>query len=191
MPRVQSALRVEENRTYENTSPSIPDDFTLGPPLDYFDFGNPVQPSYYYPVPFSPDPALNTPLPAHVAQLYDYTALYSGQPPMNLDLPSSEDYPETTYEGTALMEAEGDNAPLYGGLLPTSPQGDDENSLVSQGKATKPMKSRNPKKKEDTHSTSPDELNASRQRGRPRLDTRDQTAAEVSSLGTNYLSLTS
>lgn len=110
---------------------------------------------------------------------------------MNLDLPPSEDYPETTYEGTALMEAEGENAPLSGGLLPTSPQSDDENSLVRQGKATKPMKSRNPKKKEDTHSTSPDELNASRQRGRPRLDTRDQTAAEVSSLGTNYLSLTS
>lgn len=188
MPRVQSAL---ENRTYQNVSPSIPNGFNPGPPLDYFDFGNPVQPSYSYPVPFSPDPALNTPLPADVAQVYDNTALYSGQPPMNLDTLSSEDHPEVTYEDTALMQAEGENAPLYGGLLPISPQSDDENSLVSHGKATKSVKPRNPKKKEDRHSTSPVELDASRRRGRPRLDTRDQTATEVSSLGTKYLSLTS
>lgn len=185
------ALSAEDERTYKDTPPSVPDYLSLGPPLDYFDFENAVQPNYYYPLPFSPDPAPNTPLPAHFAQLYDYTALYNGQPPMNLNLLSSENYPETTHEVTAFMEPEGDNAPLYGGLLPSRLQSDDGSSLVSQTKATKPTKSQNPRRTEIAHSTSPDESNAARQRGRPRLDTRDQTAAEVSFLGINHLSLRS
>ncbi len=176
MPQVQSAVRVDDDRSYEDTPPSVAEDFTLGPPLDYFHFENPVQSNYYGPVPFAPYPALNTPIPAHVAQLYDYTALYTGQPPMDLNLLSSESYPEEIYGSTG---PEGGNAQLYGGLLPTSPQSEDGHSLVSQNKNIKPLRSRKPRKKEDAHSTSPDELNAARQRGRPRLDTRDQTAAEV------------
>ena len=187
-PRVQSAPLVptEDDATYEDTSPSLSDNFILGPPLDYFDFDKSIRPYHPYPidpVAFQPDPALSTSLPAHLAQLYDYTALYNGQPPMDVNHLSSESYSEVPYAKTHSMEPGGDNTPLYGGLLPTIPQRGDESGT----KATRPVRSRKSSKREDPHSISPDESTAARQRGRPRLDTRDQTAAEVSLLDICYI----
>ena len=183
MHRAQSA-----EETYEHTPPSISDDCNLGPLLVDFNFDHPIQPYYHHPNAFPPEHSLTTPIPSHGAQLYDSSTLYNGQPPMGLDLLSSENYRELPYENTGSMNPEGDNAPLSRGQLAPAPQSDGRSSLVSQTRATKPMRPRKPNKKEDTHSTSPDESNTARQRGRPRLDTRDQTATEVFSLGIYYAS---
>ena len=187
MPQVQSSVRDEDHRTYEDTLLSVPDGFSLGPPLDYFTFEQPIQPNYQYPIPFPQEHSLASPLSAHVAQLYDYTALYNGQQPMDQNLLSSETYPGILYEDEDLMEPGGKDVPLYGELLPISSQGVDEESQASRTKSTRSTRTRKLSKKEDVHSTSPDESNIARQRGRPRLDTRDQTAAEVWFLGTYYL----
>ena len=182
-PRVQSAQLVptEDDGIYEDTSSSLLDNFILGPPLDYFDFEQSIHPYYPYPIAFPPDPALSTSFPTHVAQLHDYTALYNGQPPMDLNplSLSSKNSPNVPYVNTDPMEPEGDSTPLYGGLPPIISQSGD----ASGTKATRPVRSRKASKREDPNSISPDESAAARQRGRPRLDTRDQTTAEVSLLG--------
>ena len=180
-PQVQSAFPIPtgDDGTYEDILPSFSNSSMLGPSLDYFDFDYPIQPNYSYPIAFPPDAALSTPLSPHIAQLYDYTALYNGQPPMDLNLLSSQSYSEVPYEKTDPIEPEGGNTPLYGGLIPTGPRSGDASST----RATRPVRSRKSSKREDPTSMSPDESTAARQRGRPRLDTRDQTAAEVSLLG--------
>lgn len=177
MPQVQSALPIEDDG---NTLPSISGNYVLGPPLDYFDFDNPNQPFNHHPIAFSPD--LGS-LPAHAAQLSDYIALYNGQPPMDLNLLPSGNYPALPYENSDAMDLEADNPPLYGGLIPAAAQSGDKSRLASLTKVIRPTRSRNSSKKDDTQSTIPDVSNTARQRGRPRQDTRDQTAAEVSPPG--------
>ena len=181
MPQVPSALPTEDDGTYEA---SLSDNYALGPPLDYFNFDNPNQLFNHRPIAFPPDP---TSLPAHAVQLSDYIALYNGQPSMDLNLLSSENYPELPYENSDAMNPEANNPILYGGLIPAMAQSGDKSTLICPTRATRPTRSRNSSKKEDAQSTSPDESNAARQRGRPRLDTRDQTAAEVSPLGIYHL----
>lgn len=94
---------------------------------------------------------------------------YQTQAAMGLDVLSAENYQEGVYPQRSSRARGSGSVELYGGFLAPSP---------SQVEPTSPpttMKTSRPKKEK---SVSADE-SGTRQRGRPRLDTRDQTAAEV------------
>ena len=175
MPRVQSSIPVGDDLTYELTPLPRSENLPLGPPLDYFDFDQPYQPFYQYPISFPQAHPAATQFPAHVAQLYDYTALYSGQPPLDQDSQSSDMNFDLLQDDKDLVESNGEDNSLYTEPFPPRVR----EPLTSQTKSMAPRRPQKSGQKEDTHSTSPDESNAGRQRGRPRLDARDQTATEV------------
>lgn len=95
---------------------------------------------------------------------------YYPQTPMDLDVLSAENY-ERDYAQVSSMQRGREHAPLFGitadsrlrTMTPSPPAG------------TRARRSR----KESLKGASADEANSARQRGRPRLDTKDQTAAEV------------
>jgi hypothetical protein len=103
-----------------------------------------------------------------VAQQTDYHQPYQSQTPMDLDLLSAENYHEGVYPQSSSRARSSGSIELYGGLLATSPEVTEPTSPPTT------MKTRRSKKE----ASSADE-SGTRQRGRPRLDTRDQTAAEV------------
>jgi len=107
---------------------------------------------------------------ASVPQQGDYQP-YQTQTPMDLHLLSAERYQEGIYPHRSPRARGSGSIELYGGLLAMSPN---EIEPTSPPMNMKPRRS----KKETSKSTSADE-SGTRQRGRPRLDTRDQTAAEV------------
>ena len=111
--------------------------------------------------PFRYSPAVNFSDPSNFAPFYT-----EGQ--MDIELLSAEKYKEGGYPQVNTAEAE--NNVQFGGLLASN-----EGSPAT-------MPTRRTSKKETSKSTSADEAVSTRQRGRPRLDTRDQTAAEVSLL---------
>ena len=89
---------------------------------------------------------------------------------MDLDLLSTQNYHQVYSDPTVPTNHSNGQNELYGGLLamdrePAPPQ-------------TRPKTRKNSAKKDTAKATGSDET--TRQRGRPRLDTRDQTAAEVS-----------
>lgn len=87
---------------------------------------------------------------------------------MELDLLSTETYHECTSDGSDVLGSEGQGNQLMGGVVQTLPQ---------TSKSTKPKNpSANPRGKKKL---SLDDVHGIRQRGRPRLDTRDETATEV------------
>ena len=95
---------------------------------------------------------------------------YYPQTPMDLDVLSAENY-QRDYMQVNSMQRGREHAPLFGiatenrlrTVTPSPPAG------------TRARRSR----KESLKGTSADESSGARQRGRPRLDTKDQTAAEV------------
>ena len=92
--------------------------------------------------------------------------------PMDLELLSAENYQEGPYD-RELQSQHVSGTQVYGGLLVGSPV---EAKAPSPPATTKTRKS---SMKETSKSSKADE-HITRQRGRPRLDNRDQTAAEVS-----------
>ena len=106
------------------------------------------------------------PIPRYTAPI-GYQSFQS-QEYMDLNFLSAENYQEGMYEEKSSQSSRKESTQLYGGLL---------------GRATTPDASLNsrlpgPSRKEGSNNSSAEE-NAPRQRGRPRLNTRDQTAAEV------------
>ena len=93
---------------------------------------------------------------------------YYRQNPMDLDVLSAENY-QRDYAHVSSMQRE--HAPLFGIAGENRLRTDTSSPPAS----TRARRSR----KESLKGTSADEANSTRQRGRPRLDTKDQTAAEV------------
>lgn len=96
---------------------------------------------------------------------------------MDIDLPSSDNYYDGTFDGADVLGPEYQGNQWVGGMVQTSPQ---------TRKSTKPKKpSANPTRRQSTtdeglkKKTSLDDAHGIRHRGRPRLDTRDETATEV------------
>lgn len=104
-----------------------------------------------------------------IAEPTGYSPYYP-QTPMDLDVLSAENY-QRDYAPVSSMRRGREHVPLFGitadsrlrNITPSPPAG------------TRARRSR----KESLKGTSADEANSARQRGRPRLDTKDQTAAEV------------
>ncbi|MCJ1349302.1 hypothetical protein MMC31_007538 [Peltigera leucophlebia] len=95
---------------------------------------------------------------------------------MEFDLLSAENYHEGTYDGTDVLGLEGQGNQWMGGVVQTLPQ------TSKPPKSKKP--SANPRGRQSTaergkKKMSLDDVHGIRQRGRPRLDTRDETATEV------------
>ena len=122
------------------------------------------------------EPSTNYPGPApQVVQPTGYPPYYP-QTPMDLDVLSAENYQtQRDYAQVSSMQQRGrEHAPMFGitadnrtrTITPSPPAG------------TRARRSR----KESLKTTSADEANSARQRGRPRLETKDQTAAEVCNL---------
>lgn len=95
---------------------------------------------------------------------------YYPQTPMDLDVLSADTY-QREYAQVSSMQRGREHAPLFGITA------DDRLRTItpSPPASTRTRRSR----KESLKGTSADEANSARQRGRPRLDTKDQTAAEV------------
>ena len=102
-----------------------------------------------------------------VPQQTDYQP-YQGSNPMDLDLLSAENYQEGLYPHNISPVNGSGSIELYGGLLATSP--------IEINPRSPPTAMRSQRSKKDASSA---DESGNRQRGRPRLDTRDQTAAEV------------
>lgn len=98
---------------------------------------------------------------------------YSGW--MDSDILSAENYYDGVFGGRASIEGQGNDSQWLGGLL--------ANRTITQSPVKKNgldgMRTRQPSRKDSTKSTGADDSSGVRQRGRPRLDTRDHTAAEV------------
>ena len=117
-----------------------------------------------------PEPSSNYTAPApHVVEHTGYSPFYP-QTEMDLDVLSAENYHPTEYAQANAVQRGRDPAPLFGitdsrlrTVTPSPPAG---------------TRARRPRK-ESLKGASADEANSARQRGRPRLDTKDQTAAEV------------
>lgn len=136
-----------------------------------------TQPSYYSNNPTENaqvgpglDSSANYTAPApRVVEPSSYSAYYP-QTPMDLDILSAENY-QREYAPVSPMQRGREHAPLFGitadnrirTITPSPPAG------------TRTRRSG----KESLKGTSADEANSARHRGRPRLDTKDQTAAEV------------
>ena len=102
------------------------------------------------------------------------TTLRTGHQPcqacnsMDLNLLSAESYHDIPYGETRSGRQENENAQLYGGLV------------AKDASPSPPPKTRTRRSlRKDASKNTSTEDNNSRPRGRPRLDTRDQTAAEV------------
>ena len=117
-----------------------------------------------------PSPNYNYTGPApQVAEPTGYSPYYP-QTPMDLDILSAESY-QREYAQVSSIQRGREHVPLFGitaekrlrTITPSPPAG------------TRARRSR----KESWKGTSADEANSARQRGRPRLDTKDQSAAEV------------
>lgn len=99
---------------------------------------------------------------------------YQPREPMDPNLLSAESYQENTYENMNPGRRQGGSTQLYGGFLASSSS---HGGGASSPPATN-MRTRRTSKKENPKGSATEESSV-RQRGRPRLDTRDQTAAEV------------
>lgn len=107
-------------------------------------------------------------IPQQIPQQMVYKG-YQTQTPMDIDVLSAENYQEGVYPRRRSRDHDSGSIELYGGFLATSPNEKDSGNP--------PTTTKNRRSKKEI-SASADE-SGTRQRGRPRLDTRDQTAAEV------------
>lgn len=92
--------------------------------------------------------------------------------PMDLDLLSAENYQEVPYNQRFSEQHDSGSVQMYGGFLASTTH---ETKVPSSPTS---MTTRRSSKKGTPKGVSADET-ATRQRGRPRLDNRDQTASEV------------
>ena len=99
---------------------------------------------------------------------------YQSQAPalMDLDLLSAENYQEAPYNQSFSEQHESGSIQMYGGLLASTTH------ETKVPRSSTSMTTRRSSKKGIPKGVSADET-ATRQRGRPRLDNRDQTASEV------------
>lgn len=116
-----------------------------------------------------PSPNYTGPAP-QIVEPTGYSPYYP-QTPMDLDVLSAENYQRDYAQVSSMQQPRREHAPLFGitadNMLRTT--------TPSPPAGTRTRRSR----KESSKGTSADEANSARQRGRPRLDTKDQTAAEV------------
>ena len=117
-----------------------------------------LEPSQNYTVPVS-----------QIVEPTGYSSYYS-QTPMDLDVLSADTY-QRDYAQVSSIQRGREHAPLFGITADNRLR----TNTPSPPAGTKIRRSR----KESLKGTSADEANTARQRGRPRLDTKDQTAAEV------------
>jgi len=111
-----------------------------------------------------------TPVPQYTAPVnYQH---YQLQDPMDLNFLSAENYQEGNYGQASSGRRTRGSTQLYGGLLASSPPRASTRSPPATMRATRPSK-------KDAPTNAITEENGTRQRGRARLNTRDQTAAEV------------
>ncbi len=112
--------------------------------------------------------------PANYPAYYPAYLPYQSQAPalMDLDLLSAENYQEVPYDQGFSGQRDNGSIQLFGGLLASSTH----ETKVPSSPAS--MTTRRSSKKATPKGAGADET-ATRQRGRPRLDNRDQTAAEV------------
>ena len=109
---------------------------------------------------------------ARASQIVEQTGYppYYPQTPMDLDVLSAENY-HRDYAQVSSIHRGREHAPLFG----IGADNRLRTNTPSPPAGTRTRRSR----KESLKGTSADEANSARQRGRPRLDTKDQTAAEV------------
>ena len=107
-----------------------------------------------------------------VSQIVEPTTYphYYPSTPMDLDVLSADNY-QRDYAQVSPMQRGREHAPLFGITA-------DNRLRTNTPSPPAGTKARRPRK-ESLKGTSADEGNTARQRGRPRLDTKDQTAAEV------------
>ena len=117
-----------------------------------------LEPSHNYTVPVS-----------QIVEPTGYSSYYS-QTPMDLDVLSADNY-QRDYAPVSSIQRGREHAPLFGITA-------DNRLRTNTPSPPAGTKIRRPRK-ESLKGTSADEANTARQRGRPRLDTKDQTAAEV------------
>ena len=115
-----------------------------------------------------PSPSYTVPA-SRIVEPSTYSHYYS-HTPMDLDVLSAENYPRD-YAQVSSVQRGREHAPLFG----ITPDNRLRTNTPSPPAGTRSRRSR----KESLKGTSADEANTARQRGRPRLDTKDQTAAEV------------
>ena len=134
-------------------------------------FTQPMQYNYAQPGhPVVVDPPRPANRPAYCP---DYLPYQSQAPaPMDLDLLSAENYQEVPYDHRFSEQHDSGSVQMYGGFLASSTH---ETKVPSSPTS---MTTRRSSKKDIPKGVSADET-ATRQRGRPRLDNRDQTASEV------------
>ena len=106
---------------------------------------------------------------SQIVESTGYSPYYS-QTPMDLDVLSAENY-QRDYAQVSSIQRGREHAPLFG----ISADNRLRTNTPSPPAGTRARRSR----KESLKGTSADEASSARQRGRPRLDTKDQTAAEV------------
>ena len=106
---------------------------------------------------------------SHIVEPTGYSPYYS-HTPMDLDVLSTDSY-QRDYAQVNSIQRGRENAPLFG--ITT-----DNRRRANSPSPTAGARARR-SRKESLKGTSADEANSARQRGRPRLDTKDQTAAEV------------
>lgn len=132
---------------------------------------DPLDPNENAQVGLGPEPSSNYTGPApQIVEPTGYSPFYP-QDPMDLDVLSAENYHQTEYSQVSSMQRGREHAPLF------SINADSRLRTItpSPPASTRARRSR----KESLKGASADEANSARQRGRPRLDTKDQTAAEV------------
>ena len=98
---------------------------------------------------------------------------YYPHTPMDLDVLSAENY-QRDYAQVSSIQRGREHAPLFGITA--------DNRLRTNTPSPPAGARIRRSRKESLKGTSADEANSARQRGRPRLDTKDQTAAEVCTL---------
>lgn len=106
---------------------------------------------------------------SQVVEPTGYTAYYP-HTPMDLDVLSAENY-QRDYAQVSSIQRGREHAPLFGVTA--------NNRLRTKTPSPSAGARTRRSRKESLKGTSADEANSARQRGRPRLDTKDQTAAEV------------
>ena len=141
-------------------------------------FPQPVQYNYEqnvnYAQPGHPFGVVDPPRPANRPAYCPAYLPYQSQAPalMDLDLLSAENYQGVPYDQRFSEQHDSGSVHMYGGFLPSSTH---ETKVPSSPTS---MTTRRSSKKGISKAVSADET-ATRQRGRPRLDNRDQTASEV------------
>lgn len=175
--RRKPAFVMDRGREAESARTRRNDDYYEFSPLGFLGDSYFTQSPYYSNNPIEnaqvglglePSPNYTDPAPQLVKPT-GYSPYYP-QTPMDLDVLSAENY-QRDYAQVSSAQRGREHAPLFGITADNRLR----TSTPSPPAGTRARRSR----KESLKGTSADEANSARQRGRPRLDTKDQTAADV------------